>query len=111
MVECNIYSCASGRTFSMKPIFFGGTAATSPLVVPDMRSLLLLLPPPTPWSSSPRRRSSYLRPRHRGDDDDDHDDDEASREGRGAVAMDEKPDDVRQHPASRTTQVVATIGL
>jgi hypothetical protein len=109
----------------MKPIFFGRSAAASPLV--DMRSLLplpLLLVPPTPTGRPSSRRRS--RPRHRGDgaalaacddenddenDDDDDDDDDASREGsRGAVAMDEKPDDVRQPASNRTTQVVATIG-
>jgi hypothetical protein len=106
----------------MKPIFFGRSAAASPLV--DMRNLPKLLVPPTPTGRPSSRRRS--RPRHRGDgaalaacddenddenDDDDDDDDDASREGsRGAVAMDEKPDDVRQPASNRTTQVVATIG-
>jgi len=116
---------SSERTFSMKPIFFGRSAAASP-PVDDMRSMLPpLLVPPTPTGRPSSRRRS--RPRHRGDDDaalaacDDENDDEendendenACREGVGAVAMDEKPFDVRQQPASTRTNtqvVVATIG-
>ena len=116
---------SSERTFSMKPIFFGRSAAASP-PVDDMRSVPPPpLVPPTPTGRPSSRRRS--RPRHRGDGDaalaacddenddeeNDENDDDASREGGGAVAMDEKPFDVRQQPASTRTNtqvVVDTIG-